>query len=196
MSNNSNVSGPASWSACFPNITAYKTLKTSRYTEDPRAIHISISLDLQALTFPTTNMICSTFTTYTIVCYQFSHVQVTNGILIPQLFECSDCNFAFLFHIVIFSKEHKSHSPACNFILLKKSVNELSVEELLKLQKERQKFLIVSRVLGWGTACKKKNVRLCNFPVSLIPLKSVSIIKVFQIIYITCPKVCGPHPNY
>ncbi|XP_012692983.1 baculoviral IAP repeat-containing protein 5.2-A-like [Clupea harengus] len=39
-------------------------------------------------------------------------------------------------------KEHKSHSPACNFILLKKSVNELSVEELLKLQKERQKFLI------------------------------------------------------
>lgn len=39
-------------------------------------------------------------------------------------------------------KEHKSHSPACNFILLQKAVNELTVEELLKLQKERQKFLI------------------------------------------------------
>ncbi|KAG5832671.1 baculoviral IAP repeat-containing protein 5-like [Anguilla rostrata] len=39
-------------------------------------------------------------------------------------------------------KEHKSHSPLCAFILLKKSVNELTVEEILKLQKERQKFLI------------------------------------------------------
>ncbi|MCJ8739434.1 hypothetical protein PDJAM_G00047100 [Pangasius djambal] len=39
-------------------------------------------------------------------------------------------------------KEHKSHSPACNFILLKKAVEELTVEEILKLQKERQKFHI------------------------------------------------------
>ncbi|XP_061080958.1 baculoviral IAP repeat-containing protein 5-like [Conger conger] len=39
-------------------------------------------------------------------------------------------------------KEHKSHSPSCAFILLKKSVDELTVEEFLKLQKERQKFLI------------------------------------------------------
>ncbi|XP_046722393.1 baculoviral IAP repeat-containing protein 5-like isoform X3 [Silurus meridionalis] len=39
-------------------------------------------------------------------------------------------------------KEHKSHSPACNFILLKKTVEELTVEEILKLQKERQKFHI------------------------------------------------------
>ncbi|XP_062840741.1 baculoviral IAP repeat-containing protein 5-like [Trichomycterus rosablanca] len=39
-------------------------------------------------------------------------------------------------------KEHKSHSPACNFILLKKTVDELTVEEILKLQKERQKFHI------------------------------------------------------
>ncbi|KAJ8251455.1 hypothetical protein GJAV_G00221530 [Gymnothorax javanicus] len=39
-------------------------------------------------------------------------------------------------------KEHKSHSPSCPFISLKKSVNELTVEEILKLQKERQKFLI------------------------------------------------------
>lgn len=39
-------------------------------------------------------------------------------------------------------KEHKSHSPSCNFIALKKSVNDLTVEEFLKLQKERQKFII------------------------------------------------------
>ncbi|XP_028843111.1 baculoviral IAP repeat-containing protein 5a [Denticeps clupeoides] len=39
-------------------------------------------------------------------------------------------------------KEHKSHSPACHFILLQKSVKELTVEELLKLEKERQKFRI------------------------------------------------------
>ncbi|KAK2829278.1 hypothetical protein Q7C36_017268 [Tachysurus vachellii] len=39
-------------------------------------------------------------------------------------------------------KEHKSHSPACNFILLKHAVEELTVEEILKLQKERQKFYI------------------------------------------------------
>ncbi|KAG7335099.1 hypothetical protein KOW79_001695 [Hemibagrus wyckioides] len=39
-------------------------------------------------------------------------------------------------------KEHKSHSPTCNFILLKRTVEELTVEEILKLQKERQKFYI------------------------------------------------------
>ncbi|XP_029934263.1 baculoviral IAP repeat-containing protein 5a [Myripristis murdjan] len=39
-------------------------------------------------------------------------------------------------------KEHKSHSPTCHFIALKKKVEELTVEEFLKLQKERQKFII------------------------------------------------------
>ncbi|XP_048843900.1 baculoviral IAP repeat-containing protein 5a [Brienomyrus brachyistius] len=39
-------------------------------------------------------------------------------------------------------KEHKAHSPACSFITLKKSVNELTVEEVIRLQKEREKFLI------------------------------------------------------
>ncbi|KAM3859588.1 baculoviral IAP repeat-containing protein 5.2-like [Diretmus argenteus] len=39
-------------------------------------------------------------------------------------------------------KEHKAHSPACNFIALKKSVEDLTVEEILKLQKERQMFII------------------------------------------------------
>lgn len=51
-----------------------------------------------------------------------------------------------------FSKEHKSHSPACNFILLKHAVEELTVEEILKLQKERQKFYIVSNI-WFCTAC-------------------------------------------
>uniref|UniRef100_A0A8C1FZX9 Baculoviral IAP repeat containing 5a n=1 Tax=Cyprinus carpio TaxID=7962 RepID=A0A8C1FZX9_CYPCA len=41
-------------------------------------------------------------------------------------------------------KEHKTHSPTCDFILLKKTVDSLTVEEFLKLQKERQKFIIVS----------------------------------------------------
>ncbi|MCI4384382.1 hypothetical protein PGIGA_G00037960 [Pangasianodon gigas] len=39
-------------------------------------------------------------------------------------------------------KEHKAHSPSCNFITLKKSVESLTVEEFLRLQKERQKFII------------------------------------------------------
>ncbi|XP_060794997.1 baculoviral IAP repeat-containing protein 5a [Neoarius graeffei] len=39
-------------------------------------------------------------------------------------------------------KEHKAHSPSCSFIALKKSVESLTVEEFLKLQKERQKFII------------------------------------------------------
>lgn len=41
-------------------------------------------------------------------------------------------------------QEHQRHSPACHFIALKKPVEELTLEELMKLQKERQKFLIVS----------------------------------------------------
>ncbi|KAK6479720.1 baculoviral IAP repeat-containing protein 5a [Huso huso] len=39
-------------------------------------------------------------------------------------------------------QEHQRHSPACHFIALKKPVEELTLEELMKLQKERQKFLI------------------------------------------------------
>ncbi|KAK2876241.1 hypothetical protein QQF64_004992 [Cirrhinus molitorella] len=39
-------------------------------------------------------------------------------------------------------KEHKTHSSTCDFILLKKTVDSLTVEEFLKLQKERQKFII------------------------------------------------------
>ncbi|XP_026856154.1 baculoviral IAP repeat-containing protein 5.2-A-like isoform X3 [Electrophorus electricus] len=37
-------------------------------------------------------------------------------------------------------KEHKAHSSTCHFILLKKAVEDLTVEEILRLQKERQKF--------------------------------------------------------
>lgn len=50
------------------------------------------------------------------------------------------------FHVLflLFRKEHKAHSPSCNFITLKKTVESLTVEELLRLQKERQKFIIVS----------------------------------------------------
>lgn len=40
-------------------------------------------------------------------------------------------------------KEHKSHSAACHFISLKKKVEDLTVEEFFKLQKERHKFIVV-----------------------------------------------------
>ncbi|XP_015253638.1 baculoviral IAP repeat-containing protein 5a [Cyprinodon tularosa] len=39
-------------------------------------------------------------------------------------------------------EEHKSHSPSCNFIALKKTVEELTVEEFNKLDKERLKLII------------------------------------------------------
>ncbi|XP_034049657.1 baculoviral IAP repeat-containing protein 5a [Thalassophryne amazonica] len=39
-------------------------------------------------------------------------------------------------------KEHKSHSLSCHFINLNKKVEELTVEEFLKLQKEGHKFTI------------------------------------------------------
>ncbi|CAN9508618.1 unnamed protein product [Ophioblennius macclurei] len=39
-------------------------------------------------------------------------------------------------------KEHKSHSPSCQFISLKKKVEELTMEEFIKLQKERNKFIV------------------------------------------------------
>ncbi|XP_051925748.1 baculoviral IAP repeat-containing protein 5a [Hippocampus zosterae] len=37
-------------------------------------------------------------------------------------------------------KEHKSHSPSCHFIALKKKVEELTVEEIFKLQLEKHIF--------------------------------------------------------
>ncbi|XP_037546703.1 baculoviral IAP repeat-containing protein 5a [Nematolebias whitei] len=39
-------------------------------------------------------------------------------------------------------KEHKSHSSSCHFIALKKKVEELTVEELLTLQKEKHKLML------------------------------------------------------
>uniref|UniRef100_G3P5A3 Baculoviral IAP repeat containing 5a n=1 Tax=Gasterosteus aculeatus aculeatus TaxID=481459 RepID=G3P5A3_GASAC len=39
-------------------------------------------------------------------------------------------------------KEHKSHSASCHFMALKKKVEDLTVEEFFKLQKERHKFII------------------------------------------------------
>ncbi|XP_077359324.1 baculoviral IAP repeat-containing protein 5.2-like [Festucalex cinctus] len=35
------------------------------------------------------------------------------------------------------AKEHKSHSPSCHFISLKKRVEDLTVEEFIKLQLEK-----------------------------------------------------------
>ncbi|XP_076843389.1 baculoviral IAP repeat-containing protein 5.1-like isoform X2 [Brachyhypopomus gauderio] len=41
-------------------------------------------------------------------------------------------------------KEHKLHSSTCHFIQLKKNVEDLTVEEFLRLQKERQKFYLIN----------------------------------------------------
>lgn len=53
--------------------------------------------------------------------------------------------FFFITKVVcfFFRKEHKSHSPSCHFIALKKKVEELTVEEFFKLQKERHIFIVV-----------------------------------------------------
>lgn len=60
--------------------------------------------------------------------------------LLESLVFLSDFFFFFLFDA---RKEHISHSPSCHFIALKKNVEELSVEEFVKLQMERQKFFVV-----------------------------------------------------
>lgn len=55
-----------------------------------------------------------------------------------------ECAILTMFNLWPFArKEHKSHSPSCQFIALKKKVEELTVEEFFKLQKERHKFIIV-----------------------------------------------------
>ncbi|CAL1599084.1 unnamed protein product [Knipowitschia caucasica] len=49
-------------------------------------------------------------------------------------------------------KEHKSHSPSCHFIALKKKMEELTLEEFFKLQKERRKNIISKT---WNEAINK-----------------------------------------
>ncbi|XP_010780378.1 baculoviral IAP repeat-containing protein 5a [Notothenia coriiceps] len=57
-------------------------------------------------------------------------------------------------------KEHKSHSAGCQFIALKKKVEELNVEEFFKLQKERHKFQIIKScnddITKFETAAKQR----------------------------------------
>ncbi|XP_024140891.1 baculoviral IAP repeat-containing protein 5a [Oryzias melastigma] len=42
-------------------------------------------------------------------------------------------------------KEHKSHSSSCSFISLTKKVEDLTVEEFVRLQKERDKIITRKR---------------------------------------------------
>ncbi|KAM6951823.1 baculoviral IAP repeat-containing protein 5a [Aplochiton taeniatus] len=42
-------------------------------------------------------------------------------------------------------KEHSAHSPSCHFIALKKDITQLTVEEFIKLQREKHKFIINKR---------------------------------------------------
>uniref|UniRef100_A0A8C2BZT7 Baculoviral IAP repeat containing 5a n=1 Tax=Cyprinus carpio TaxID=7962 RepID=A0A8C2BZT7_CYPCA len=65
----------------------------------------------------------------------FIHTPSDNS---PDIAQCFFC----LKEEALSLKEHKTHSPTCDFILLKKTVDSLTVEEFLKLQKERQKFII------------------------------------------------------
>ncbi|XP_028991300.1 baculoviral IAP repeat-containing protein 5a [Betta splendens] len=61
-------------------------------------------------------------------------------------------------------EEHKSHSPSCHFIALKKKVEELTVEEFLKLQKERHKFIIIGScnqaITQFETAAKLRGAEI------------------------------------
>lgn len=69
--------------------------------------------------------------------------------------------WAHICHPIVFiRKEHKAHSPQCDFVALKKPVEELTVEEFLKLQKERQKFQIVSRYQFEVLKCSLLEIRI------------------------------------
>ncbi|XP_013879499.1 baculoviral IAP repeat-containing protein 5a [Austrofundulus limnaeus] len=61
-------------------------------------------------------------------------------------------------------KEHKSHSPSCHFIALKKKVEELTVEEFLHLEKEKLKFMIKKKgneaIAKFEEAAKQKNTNI------------------------------------
>lgn len=39
-------------------------------------------------------------------------------------------------------EEHRSHSPSCHFISLKKKVEELTIEDFFRLQRERRKTIV------------------------------------------------------
>lgn len=93
--------------------------------------------------------------------------------LLESLVFLSD--FFFLFDA---RKEHISHSPSCHFIALKKNVEELSVEEFVKLQMERQKFFVVctfryaSDVASNVITCRVNAIPTCFpnlFPGSITP---------------------------
>ncbi|KAM4526402.1 baculoviral IAP repeat-containing protein 5a [Fundulus diaphanus] len=61
-------------------------------------------------------------------------------------------------------EEHKIHSPSCNFIALKKKVEELTVEEFFKLQRERHKRIVSKManeaVARFCEAAKQRRVEL------------------------------------
>ncbi|XP_004080209.1 baculoviral IAP repeat-containing protein 5.2 [Oryzias latipes] len=44
-------------------------------------------------------------------------------------------------------KEHKSHAPSCSFISLTKNVEDLTMEEFFKLQKEKDKIITKKRCI-------------------------------------------------
>ena len=54
----------------------------------------------------------------------------------------SECRCLSVF-VLLPRAEHRSHSSKCPFINLKKEVEALSVEEFLKLEKERDKYINV-----------------------------------------------------
>lgn len=46
--------------------------------------------------------------------------------------------------------EHRKHSPACAFLSLQKDVADLTLQEFLKLDKERMRNMIVRASPLWG----------------------------------------------
>lgn len=93
---------------------------------------------------------------------------------------------------LLIRKEHKAHSPHCDFVALKKPVEELTVEEFLKLQKERQKFQIVSsgsinptehsicNLMEHNNKLSKMNYRQITFNLTLISVRLVNIVTPFK----------------
>ncbi|KAK1794037.1 hypothetical protein P4O66_010938 [Electrophorus voltai] len=78
-------------------------------------------------------------------------------------------------------KEHKAHSPNCNFITMKKPMESLTVEEFLRLQKERQKFVIYvtlqsSENTSGFTEWEKQMQRMHDVIANLLPVSLVLLV--------------------
>lgn len=107
-----------------------------------RQMYNCADVNHQDYTKPKPQMICSQFSSPSLVTLKFLMIWIGNTTHLKRSHISRKC------HLTLFiRKEHRAHSSQCDFVTLKKPVEELTVEEFLKLQKEKQKFQIVSRDL-------------------------------------------------